>query len=96
MNKYELALLIKPLSPEDITNRVVVEITNEVKSLGGTMQLKLEWDKRHLAYEIKGQSEGFYKFYTLEMTPEAVLTLDSSLKLNKDILRFLIISEDNL
>jgi len=96
MNKYELALLIKPLLPEDIKNRVMKDITAEVEKFDGKMELKLDWGKRHLAYEVKGQNEGVYMFYTLEMTPANLLTLSNILKLNKDLLRFLVVSDDNL
>lgn len=96
MNKYELALLIKPLSPEEITNKVVPEVFEQVKALGGNISLKLEWEKRHLAYEVNGHNEGFYKFYKLEIAAESLGALDKFLRLHKEILRFLIISEDNL
>lgn len=96
MSKYELALLIKPLLPEDIKNRVAKDIEAEVNKHEGQLTLKLDWGKRHLAYEIKGHQEGVYMFYSLEIAPAKVQTLSDFLKTQKDILRFLIIDEDNL
>jgi small subunit ribosomal protein S6 len=96
MTSYELALLVKPLLPEDIKNKVVKEIETTVTKLEGKMSLKEDWGKRHLAYPIKGHQEGHYLFYKVELDGKSAKQVQDSLKLIKDVLRFLLIREDEL
>lgn len=96
MEKYELALVVKPLLPEDVQTKVIAEVTKAVTKLGGTLSEKEVWGKKHLAYPIKGHQEAYYAFYALELPTGKADALNRALKLMSDVLRFLTVKEDNL
>jgi small subunit ribosomal protein S6 len=96
MEHYEVALLLKPLLPDDIKNRVVGAIQKLTSSLGGELETKEVWGKKHLAYSIKGHEEGYYIFFKLELAPAQVKEFSRSLRLMSDVLRFLVIKETEL
>lgn len=97
--KYELAILVKPLLPQDVQQKVIDPLTETVKKFGGTMiALKdesgkeIEVTKKHLAYAIQNHEEGYYGFYELNVLPNQVKDLEKQLKFNADVLRYLIIA----
>ena len=49
------------------------------------------WGQKDLSYRIKGNSKGFYVHMELEANPKNAKGLDKTLKLEEDILRYLII-----
>lgn len=94
--KYELAIVVKPLSNEEIKEKVVAKIEKAVKDLEGKLSKYNFLGKRLLAYPIKNNKEGFYIFAKLNMSPKQVKEFDRSMNLNSDVLRFLRITEDSL
>ena len=52
---------------------------------------KQEWEPRGLAYKIKGSTEAKYIVYYLEMAPAEVREFDRALRLEKGVLRHLVI-----
>lgn len=49
------------------------------------------WGVRDLAYPIKKQAKGFYAHFELEADPKAAKGLDKILKLEEDIIRYLLV-----
>lgn len=96
MPVYELPLVIKPLLPDDVRDKVVASIEETVKKMGGSLETTQVWGKKHLAYPIKGHEEGYYIFFKLVLDADKVKQLEKTIKLIPDVLRFLIISEENL
>lgn len=95
--KYELMLLLRPLTNEDVKEKVFPKIEKAVTGLNGTISIKDPIGKRMLAYDIDGFKEGYYLVCNLEITSEGVVKLEKSFKMmNNEIIRFLIIGEDNL
>ena len=52
------------------------------------------WGKRHLAYVIEGNEEGYYVVYNLEIDKSKITEIQNKLKFMNDILRFLLVLED--
>ncbi len=52
--------------------------------------MEAPWGRRRLAYPINDQTEGFYALFKLQLNPSDAAELDRDLKLNEDVLRFLI------
>lgn len=94
--KYELALLIKPLSNEDIREKVFPKIVSTVEKLGGNLSKPDFMGKRLLAYEIDGSKEGYYIFSKVEMTSTNAKKFLEILKTNKDLLRYMLVLENTL
>lgn len=49
------------------------------------------WAKRTFAYKIKGWKKGYYSAIYLNATPESLDSFSKSLRMNPDVLRFLIV-----
>lgn len=94
--KYELMVIIKPLLPEDIKSKVLSKIEKQIAKFEGKILKTDVWGKRHLAYNIKKHEEGYYVVLDIEMPEENAPELENALKLQSDVLRHLLIREDNL
>lgn len=100
---YEVALLVKPLLPFDVMQKVVTPLIESAQKLGGKMELlkdetgkEIEVAKKHLAYPIQKHEEGYYGFFSLQLEAAKLKDLEKQLKFNNDVIRFLILSEDSL
>ena len=66
---------------------------DKLADLGGKLGAKLVnrslWGKKRLAYEIKDLKEGVYYILDIESVPSAVNKLESYLKIQNEVLRFL-------
>ncbi len=94
--KYELMLLVKPLTNEDIKDKVLSKIEKQVKELKGKFEVKESIGKRLLSYAIKKFKEGYYLLADVELEPEDLVEFRRGLSLQNDVLRFLLIKADNL
>jgi len=64
--------------------QIVVEHGAEVEQAG-------KWERRRLAYEIKGHREGTYILMNFKSGPEAARELERSLRLDEAILRHIVV-----
>lgn len=88
--EYELMVILKPLLPEDLRSGVQKRIEDLVKKLKGEIKDTDVWGKRHLAYPIGKQDEGYYVVYKVVLEQEKVDKFKTELKLEGDIIRFLL------
>lgn len=49
------------------------------------------WGVKDLAYPIKRQTKGFYAHFEVETDPKNAKAIDKTLKLEEDILRYLLV-----
>lgn len=87
MQKYLLTALIKESLKEEERKALLDLIT---KKFSNVIKEDL-WGLRGLTYPIKKQQKAFYAHYEFEAEPAVIPSLDKSLKLDEDILRYLII-----
>lgn len=93
MNKYEVMFIVKP-AEEEAVNNVVTKFENLIKANGGQIEKIDRWGKRRLAYEIKDHTEGHYYLFYFAAEPKAIAELDRVMKITDEVLRHLIIKED--
>ena len=93
MNNYLLTLVLKA-DLDEKTRSGLLEMTKK-KMLGKDGKIKKEdlWGARNLAYPIKKQSKGYYAHFEFETDPAITKNLDKVLKVEEDILRYLIIRQ---
>ncbi|MCL5289438.1 MAG: 30S ribosomal protein S6, partial [Firmicutes bacterium] len=65
-----------------------------VENKGGEIVKLDKWGKRRLAYEVKDLREGFYVVMKMNATPEAAAELERIFKLTDEILRHMIVREE--
>ncbi len=94
--EYELMLLFKPLTNEDIKERIFPKIEKAVKELDGSIKIRESIGKRLLAYDIKGNKEGFYLLCDLSLSSAKIAKFKEKLTLTSELLRFLNIRKDQL
>lgn len=96
MQNYELMLVLKPLLVEDIKEKVMKKLEKLAKDHKATLTVKDLMGKRLLAYPIKKYKEGYYVLYNLEAAPSDAKELEKSLNLSDEVLRYLLVREDQL
>jgi small subunit ribosomal protein S6 len=98
MEKYELMVIFKPLLPEESRENLQEKFDKilEKNDVNANILETDVWGKRHLAYEIKGYDEGYYIVYNMEFDPSTIKAFEEYLRLNSDVLRYLLIHEDKV
>ncbi len=88
---YEIAMMYQP----DLEQKAEQTLIKEVEELFAEAQAKLlfkdPWSRRGLAYKIKGFTEAKFVLYYYEMDPSKIREIDNSLRLQKGVLRHLIV-----
>ena len=85
---YELTVLF-PLQLKE-RDKTQEALKKEIEK-AGIIEKEEDWGEKKLAYPIKKNERGHFYFYELRTSPEKIKTLDGWLKLNENILRYLIV-----
>lgn len=94
MNKYELALVIRPDLEEEARIAESQKVQDLITRFGGTIEKIDDWGKRRLAYEIKKVNEGFYSFISFDAEASAPAEIESRLRIMENVLRYLIVRKE--
>lgn len=90
---YELAVLYHPDLEIDI-EKAEAKVTKIVNDNGGEITNKELWGKRKTAYPVKGHEHAVYVFYTVSVEGPSVQKIESVLNITDEVIRFLIVKED--
>lgn len=90
--KYELAMLFKPLSNEEIKDKYINKIAELIKASEGQVTKADYWGKRIIAYKMKKHKEGSYVFLKVSLPKSKALDLDKMVKFMPDVLRYMRVS----
>ena len=94
MNKYEIMFIVRA----DIDEKTVKDTEKAFEKILTVMKSKVvntkDMGQRKLAYPIKDQVRGFYYILNVEASSEAVKEFDRKAKIDNNILRHLIIREE--
>ena len=85
---YELTVIF-PLTLKE-KEKAREELKKEQEKVA-KIEKETDWGEKKLAYPIKKNERGHFYFYELKASPEKIKTLDGWLKLNENILRYLIV-----
>mgnify|MGYP001413874870 CR=1 FL=1 len=94
MRDYELMVILRPELPEDERSAQLETIQRWVGSTSGQLENIDEWGRRRLMYEIDNERDGYYLVYKLKLPADAPAELERNLRINENILRYLIIRLD--
>lgn len=84
---YQLTLLVKKDLDEKERKALLDAL---VKNFTKTLKEDL-WGVKDLSYPIKHQSQAFYAHFEFEAEPKNISSLDKQIKLNEDVIRYLLI-----
>jgi small subunit ribosomal protein S6 len=93
MTQYEIAVLYHPDLEVDLT-KAEDRVKKIVADNGGKITATDNWGKRKLAYKIAGNEHAVYVFYSVELPPESVQKVESTLNITDEVIRFLITKPD--
>lgn len=91
MNLYYLTLVLKPDLEEKARQELLTEVKKKMLGESGKLGKEDLWGEKDLAYPIKKQTKGFYVHFEFETNPFVAKTIDKNLKVEEDILRYLLV-----
>ena len=91
MNSYNLTLVLKSDMDEKERKTLLDSCVKNLVGEDGKVTKEDLWGVRDLSYPIKKQSKGFYAHYQISADPKGAKGLDKTLKLEEDVLRYLLI-----
>ncbi len=94
MNKYEIMYIIRPDIDEEEKKTLVEHFDSILTSEGAEIIESKEWGKRRLAYEIDEYRDGIYQIVNLKSSPKAVQEFERLAKISDDIIRHMVVKED--
>ncbi len=96
MTNYEAVIIINPEIPAESAKGIVAQVQETVSKNGGRVDGLQEWGKRRLAYKIHKKQEGIYLVLNFQMDSKQTKKFEQSLRLNDQLLRFLLVNKDAL
>lgn len=93
---YEALVILKAAGTEQDVARAAGQLEEQIKKLGGQTDRSEPWGRRRLAFRISRQQEGYYQLLRFQAPPAQVAELERLFRLNEAIVRFMILTEDEL
>ena len=94
MRNYEGVFILNPDLVGDATKGAIAQVQELVSKNGGRVDGLQEWGKRRLAYKIGKKHEGHYLVLNFQMDSKQTKKLEQALRLNDQVLRFLLVNKD--
>ncbi|MCU9613471.1 30S ribosomal protein S6 [Caldibacillus lycopersici] len=94
MRKYEVMYIIRPNIDDEAKKAVVERFAKVLTDNGAEITQQKDWGKRRLAYEINDFRDGYYQIINFTSGAEAVEEFDRLAKISEDIIRHLIVKEE--
>jgi small subunit ribosomal protein S6 len=91
MRVYEAMYILDPSLEEDKVTQSQEKFSEMVSKAGGEIVSLENWGKRKLAYEIKGQHEGFYIVMRFNSEEKSADTLRKNFRIADEVLKSLLI-----
>lgn len=86
-------VILKPELDSEAYKKTTSKIEALIKKQGGTVKSINPLGKKKLAYEIKKEKEGVYQLFYFQAEPESVKEMNRLLKLDEEIIRFLLVKQ---
>lgn len=91
MKQYELVVILHPDLEIDV-DTPIAKVEKLIKAVDGVIAKRDNWGKKRLAYTVKKQQFGIYVLFELDLDPQKVRQLESTLLITEEVLRFLIVN----
>ena len=94
MNKYELTVVLPGKTTAAKKKSVTEEVKKAITLLKGEAGAVQDWGVKDLAYKIAKNEQGLFLHIPLELEASSVKQLDTKLKMNDNVIRYLIVKSD--
>ncbi len=92
MRDYEVVYIFHPSLAEEAVNQKLEKFHPIATRSEGAEVIALDhWGVRQLAYQVKGESQGYYVVAQLTADPPDLGEFERSLKLDEEVLRYLVV-----
>src|SRR3990167_2618082 len=95
MKEYELTVLIHPDLEADIETPLT-KVRDIIKNAGGEITTEDNWGKKQLAYKINREDFAVYEYMDVTLPATAPLKISNTLNITDEVLRYLLVSVNNL
>jgi small subunit ribosomal protein S6 len=92
---YEVVYIVAPDVTEEQVQAIIDKYANLITNQGGTVIKSEIWERRRLAYEIKGFQEGVYVVVHFRGLPTVEAELRRVFRISEDTLRSVIIRPED-
>ncbi|MDD3711399.1 MAG: 30S ribosomal protein S6 [Patescibacteria group bacterium] len=91
---YEILFIIPNKFTDDEAKDIFKKVGQLITSLEGKITLENYWGKKKFAYPIKHENYGYYGLFEFDLERTLISEINTKLRLDNNILRFLIIKKD--
>ena len=92
-DKYEVLYEIDPRKSEEETAAIIEKFKTLIEENAAIDEVE-DWGKRHLAYEIDDQTEGYYELVKFTCGPAFPAELKRILSITEGILRYIVVTSE--
>jgi len=96
MRGYEALVILKAAGTEQDIARTAAHLEEPIKKLGGSIETSQKMGRRRLAFRISRQTEGYYHLLRFRAPTEQVGELERQFRLNDAVVRFIILSAEEV
>ncbi len=83
--------IVDPTVSDDGLTQVQQRFSELATSRGAEIKKIAPWERRRLAYEIKGRRDGIYILVEMRANPSVIAELENQLKVSEQVLRHLVV-----
>ena len=95
MNKYELVYIVDAHAPQTTKDEIAKQVADSLVKTDIKVTNKQVWLERHkMSFPIQKTIEGTYYLLNLEAKTSSITKLQSILRINEQILRFITVRAD--
>ena len=94
MNKYEIMFIVRADIDEETQKKTVKTFEKVLTDMKSKIESNKDMGQKKLAYPINKQVRGNYYLFNVEATAAAVNEFDRKAKIDENILRHIIIREE--
>lgn len=94
MRAYEALVMFRVSGTDQELAKAAAKLEEPIKKTGGSIQQTQALGRRKLAFRIGRQTEGYYHLLRFQAPTQRVAELERWLRLEDDILRFLIVTAE--
>ncbi len=95
MSKYEVMYIINASVEEEKRTALIEQLSGIITNEGGKIVKTEEWGMRDFAYEIDDMTKGYYVVVTFESDNAGVKEFDRLMRINPNVVRFMIVNIDD-
>ena len=93
---YEALVILKTTGTEQEIARQASQLDESIKKVGGRVESAQPMGRRKLAFRISKQNEGHYHLLRFQAPTEGVGEIERAFRLNDAIVRFMIVSAEEV